>query len=120
MISKLYKTAIEHGASRLCICDTVGHVEPRGVSALVRFMQRLVAESGAAVELDWHGHNDRGLGLVNALAAVEAGVDQVHGCALGIGERCGNTAMDQLIVNLRLMGYLPEDRDLTALPRYVQ
>ena len=120
VISKLYKTAIEHGASRLCICDTVGHVEPRGVSALVRFMQRLVAESGAAVELDWHGHNDRGLGLVNALAAVEAGVDQVHGCALGIGERCGNTAMDQLIVNLRLMGYLPEDRDLTALPRYVQ
>ena len=119
VIERLYKTAIEHGASRLCICDTVGHVEPRGVTALVTFMRDLVARSGADVKLDWHGHNDRGLGVVNALAAVEAGVDQVHGSALGIGERCGNTAMDQLIVNLRLMGYLPEQEDLSALPRYV-
>ena len=120
VVAKLYRTAIEHGAKRLCICDTVGHVEPRGVWALIRFMRRVVEETGADVALDWHGHNDRGLGLVNALAAVEAGVDQVHGCALGIGERCGNTAMDQLIVNLRLMGYLDPSWDLTALPRYVE
>jgi isopropylmalate/homocitrate/citramalate synthase len=118
-IDLLYKAAIDHGASRLCICDTCGHVDPHGVAALVGHMKALVAKSGRDVKLDWHGHNDRGLGLINALAAIEAGVDQVHGCALGIGERCGNTSMDQLIVNLRLMGWLDESIDLTALPRYV-
>ena len=119
-IRALYTAAIEHGASRLCVCDTVGHIEPRGVYTLMSFMRDLVTNSGAHAKLDWHGHNDRGLGLINALAAVEAGADQVHGCALGIGERCGNTAMDQLIVNLRLMGYLDESLDLTALPEYVE
>jgi isopropylmalate/homocitrate/citramalate synthase len=120
-VDLLYRTAIDHGASRLCICDTCGHVEPRGVTALVRHMKALVAKSGRPeVKLDWHGHNDRGLGLINALAAMEAGVDEVHGTALGIGERCGNTSMDQLLVNMRLMGWLDESVDLTALPRYVQ
>ena len=119
-IRALYTAAIEHGASRLCVCDTVGHVEPRGVYTLMNFMRNLVTESGSHAKLDWHGHNDRGLGLINAIAAVEAGADQVHGCALGVGERCGNTAMDQLIVNLRLMGYLDESLDLTALPEYVK
>lgn len=120
-IDLLYKTAIDHGASRLCICDTCGHVDPRGVHALVGHMRALVAKSGRPeVKLDWHGHNDRGLGLINAIAAMEAGVDQVHGCALGIGERSGNTSMDQLLVNMRLMGWLDESVDLTALPRYVQ
>ncbi|MEZ6185131.1 MAG: LeuA family protein [Planctomycetota bacterium] len=119
-IRALYTAAIEHGASRLCVCDTVGHIEPRGVYTLMSFMRDLVTHSGAHAKLDWHGHNDRGLGLINAIAAVEAGADQVHGCALGIGERCGNTAMDQLIVNLKLMGYLDESLDLTALPEYVK
>lgn len=117
-IDTLYRAAIEHGAKRLCICDTVGHATPHGVFQLVAHMKRLTA--GTGVKLDWHGHNDRGLGLINALAAIEAGVDQVHGCALGIGERCGNTATDQLLVNMRLMGYLDESIDLTKLPAYVQ
>lgn len=120
-IRTLYKAAIDHGASRICVCDTVGHVEPRGVRALGTFFRDLVAELGAEhVKLDWHGHNDRGLGLINALAAIEAGFDQVHGTALGIGERCGNTATDQLLVNMKLMGYLDDGVDLTALPRYVE
>ena len=119
-IKALYKAAIDHGASRLCVCDTVGHVEPRGVLALGKFFRELLAEAGAeGVALDWHGHNDRGLGLINALAAIEAGFDQVHGTALGIGERCGNTATDQLLVNMKLMGYLDEGVNLSALPRYV-
>ncbi len=117
-IDTLYRAAIEHGAKRLCICDTVGHVTPHGVRQLIAHMKRLVGD--ADVKLDWHGHNDRGLGLINAIAAIEAGVDQVHGCALGIGERCGNTATDQLLVNMRLMGYLDPAIDLTKLPAYVQ
>jgi isopropylmalate/homocitrate/citramalate synthase len=119
-ITKLYTTAIEHGVRRLCVCDTVGHVEPRGVHALMTFMRQLADRSGEDVKLDWHGHNDRGLGLINALAAIDAGADQVHGTGLGVGERCGNTAMDQLLVNMRLMGYLDPATDLTALPRYVE
>ena len=120
-IDLLYRAAIDHGAHRLCVCDTVGHVTPDGVYALIKHMQALVKRAGAKdVKLDWHGHNDRGLGLINAIAAIEAGVDQVHGCALGIGERCGNTSMDQLLVNMRLMGYLDEAVDLTQLPAYVE
>lgn len=117
-IDILFKAAIEHGASRLCVCDTVGHATPNGVRQLIRHVKTLVGDSG--VKIDWHGHNDRGLGLINALAAIEAGVDQVHGTALGIGERCGNSSMDQLLVNMRLMGYLEADRDLSRLPEYVQ
>jgi 2-isopropylmalate synthase len=79
-----------------------------------------VESTGEQVTIDWHGHNDRGLGLINAIAAIEAGVHVVHGAALGIGERCGNTAMDQLIVNLSLMGYFDAGIDLTLLPKYIQ
>ncbi|MBI3722791.1 2-isopropylmalate synthase [bacterium] len=119
-IDKLYRTAIECGARRICVCDTVGHADPHGVFALVKHVHELVKSTGEDVKVDWHGHNDRGFALSNALAAIEAGVDQVHGCAIGIGERCGNTSMDLLIVNLKLMGYLDPDLDLTMLPRYVE
>ena len=112
----LYLAAIEAGARRICLADTVGHATPFGVRCLVRFAHELVAESGEDVKVDWHGHRDRGLGMPNALAAIEEGVDRVHGTALGIGERVGNTEMDLLLVNLHLLGM--HDHDLTALPEY--
>lgn len=112
----LYSAAIEAGARRICLADTVGHATPFGVRCLVRFARELVAESGEDVKIDWHGHRDRGLGMPNALAAIEEGVDRVHGTALGIGERVGNTEMDLLLVNLHLLGM--HDHDLTALPAY--
>lgn len=115
-LEKLYLTAIEAGAKRICISDTVGHATPAGTHAIVRFIQALVKKSGEEVLIDWHGHNDRGLALANALAAIEAGVDRVHGTALGIGERIGNTQMDQLLVNLKLMGVI--DNDLSSLMDY--
>jgi 2-isopropylmalate synthase len=118
-VRKLYTTAIECGARRVVVCDTVGHATPDGVRALVRFIRGVVADTGEDVQVDWHGHNDRGLGLVNALAAIEAGADRVHGTALGIGERCGNSAMDQLLVNLHLLGWR-EANDLTGLPTYCE
>ena len=73
-------------------------------------------ESGEDVRLDWHGHNDRGLGLINALTAAYAGVDRLHGTALGIGERVGNTSIDQLLVNFSLLGWM--NHDLSALGEY--
>jgi isopropylmalate/homocitrate/citramalate synthase len=117
VIQKLYATAIQCGARAIVVCDTVGHVTPSGVRALLRFIHEdVVKPSGEDVRVDWHGHSDRGLAVANSLTAFEAGADQVHACALGIGERVGNTPMDQMLVNLRLMGAI--DRDLTKLKEY--
>jgi isopropylmalate/homocitrate/citramalate synthase len=113
----LYGAAIACGARRLCLADTVGHATPDGVRALVRFVrEEIIAPSGVDVRIDWHGHRDRGQGLANCFAAIEAGVDRVHGTALGIGERVGNAEMDLLLVNLHLLGAHPHD--LRRLPEY--
>jgi isopropylmalate/homocitrate/citramalate synthase len=117
-IRALYATAVRAGASRLCVADTVGHATPNGATAVVHFVTGVTRELGVDVGIDWHGHDDRGFGVASALAAVTAGATRVHGAALGIGERCGNTAMDLLLVNLVMMGYL--DRDLTSLPAYCE
>src|SRR5947207_10008403 len=92
-VRALYTTAIEAGASRICVCDTCGHATPAGVKRLIAFVKSIVDDLGVDVGIDWHGHRDRGMGLVNALAALEAGATRVHACALGIGERAGNTEM---------------------------
>jgi 2-isopropylmalate synthase len=117
-LRRLYTTAIECGARAVCICDTVGHIAPWGVKAVVQFVRQVVAESGQPVRIDWHGHRDRGLDVANTLAAIFAGVDRVHGAALGVGERVGNTPMDLLLVNLRLMGFIAND--LTRLGEYCE
>jgi isopropylmalate/homocitrate/citramalate synthase len=113
----LYTNAIRWGAKRLCIADTVGHATPEGARALVRFViEEIVEPSGEDVGVDWHGHRDRGLGLANALAAIQAGATRIHGTALGVGERVGNVEMDILLVNLALLGL--HDGDLTRLGDY--
>jgi 2-isopropylmalate synthase len=117
-LRQLFTAAIRAGASRLCLCDTVGHATPAGVRSLVRWTRELVAELGVDVRIDWHGHQDRGFGVINTVAAIDAGADRVHATALGIGERCGNTPMDQLLVNLRLAKYITND--LTALTEYCE
>jgi isopropylmalate/homocitrate/citramalate synthase len=116
-LGPIYLAAVEAGASRLCISDTVGHATPVGVQHLVGFLRSHLNDAGfSQIGLDWHGHRDRGLDVVNSLAALSAGVERVHGCALGIGERVGNAAMDEMLVNLVLMGWM--DQDLTALGEY--
>jgi len=117
-IRALYMTAIRCGARAVCVCDTVGHSTPDGVRAVVRFVKSIIEEQGGNIRLDWHGHQDRGLGVINSIAALEAGADQVHGSALGIGERVGNTPMDQLLVNLKLMSWI--DNDLSRLREYCE
>jgi 2-isopropylmalate synthase len=115
-IRALYTTAIRSGARAVCVCDTVGHSTPDGARSVVRFVKSIIEEQGERVRLDWHGHQDRGLGVINSIAAIEGGADQVHGSALGVGERVGNAPMDQLLVNLKLMGWI--DNDLTRLGEY--
>jgi 2-isopropylmalate synthase len=115
-VRALYTTAIEAGASRICVCDTCGHATPSGARKLVGFVKSIVDELDADVGIDWHGHRDRGLGLANALAAIEAGATRIHATALGVGERAGNTEMDLLLVNLKLAGLI--DNDLSKLGEY--
>jgi 2-isopropylmalate synthase len=119
VLRTLFRMAIDHGASRICIADTVGHATPDGVRNVVMFTKEIVKEAGATIGIDWHGHNDRGLALENALWALEFGADRVHGTALGIGERVGNAAMELILLNLKLLGLL-EDQDLTKLLDYCQ
>ena len=114
----LYTTAIRCGAKAVCVCDTVGHSTPDGARAVVSFVKGIIQEQGGGVRLDWHGHQDRGLGVINSIAAIEGGADQVHGSALGMGERVGNTPMDQLLVNLKLMGWI--DNDVSRLVEYCE
>jgi 2-isopropylmalate synthase len=114
-LARLYREAVEAGARRVCIADTVGHATPNGAASLVRFIRGVV---GDEVQVDWHGHKDRALSVINSLAAAAAGADRLHGTAVGIGERVGNTPIDLLLVNMRLLGWI--DRDLSRLADYCE
>src|SRR6202521_3228147 len=116
-VRALYSTAIRAGARAIVLCDTVGHATPRGAYNLVKFViEEVVKPSGEAIRVDWHGHNDRGLAVANSIAALAAGADQVHAVALALGERVGNTPMEVMLVNLRLLGLI--DHDLSKLKKY--
>ena len=121
-VKLIYQRAMELGARRLCVCDTCGHVTPNGVKKLLQFIdEEVIKDSGfkrSEIEVNWHGHQDRGLGVANNIAAVEAGADVIHGTALGVGERAGNAPLDQTLVNLKLLGVI--DNDLTQLDAYMQ
>lgn len=117
-LRRLYTEAVEAGARRVCVADTVGHSTPNGARNVIRFIREVVDATGEDVKVDWHGHEDRGLGVINALAAAEAGADRLHGTALGIGERVGNCPIDVLLVNMQLLGWI--DRDLHRLQEYCQ
>ena len=121
-VKRLYATAINCGARAIAICDTAGHATPMGALALVRFViAEVVKPSGENIRVDWHGHSDRGLAIANSMAAVIAGANCVHGCAIGLGERVGNTQIDQMLVNLKLMGITPwDEQDLTKLKHYCE
>jgi 2-isopropylmalate synthase len=112
-LRRLYTEAVEAGARRVCVADTVGHSTPNGAGNVIRFIREVVGED---VKVDWHGHKDRGLSVMNALAAAEAGADRLHGTAVGIGERVGNCPIDLLLVNMQLLGWI--DRDLHRLGEY--
>jgi 2-isopropylmalate synthase len=119
-LRQLLTAGIDAGAKRLCLCDTVGAAVPWGVRNLVSWVRALLDELGMAdrIGIDWHGHRDRGLDVANTLAALEAGATRVHGTALGVGERVGNTPMEQLLVNLKLLGW--RNDDLSCLPEYTE
>lgn len=117
-LDALFRNAINHGATRLCLCDTVGHATPDGLRNLIEFTKGLIRAMDVEVGIDWHGHNDRGLAVTNSIRALEAGATRIHGTAIGVGERVGNAAMDQILLNLKLLGEI--DHDLSDLLTYCQ
>jgi 2-isopropylmalate synthase len=118
-VKRLYSTAILNGARAIVLCDTVGHATPNGAFNLVKFaIEEVVKPSGEKIRVDWHGHNDRGLSIANSLAAVAAGAHQVHAAANALGERVGNTSMELMLVNLRLLGLIQQD--LSRLKEYCE
>jgi len=118
-VKRLYLTAIRNGVRAIVLCDTVGHATPSGAFNLVKFaIDEVVKPSGEKIRVDWHGHNDRGLSIANSLAAVAAGAHQVHAAANALGERVGNTPMELMLVNLRLLGLIQQD--LSRLKEYCE
>jgi isopropylmalate/homocitrate/citramalate synthase len=118
-VKRLYTTAIRFGARAIVLCDTVGHATPEGAYSLVRFaIEQIVKPSGEKIRVDWHGHCDRGLAISNSIAAIAAGANQIHAVANSLGERVGNTPMELMLVNLRLLGLI--DRDLSRLKEYCE
>ena len=118
-VKEVYLAAVQAGAAEICVADTVGHALPEGTVALLGYVRKLLDDAGyGKVKINWHGHSDRGFGLANAIAAIDAGADVVHGTILGIGERTGNTPLDQLLVNLKLTGRWKAP--LTDLSAYVK
>jgi len=118
-VKTLYSTAIRCGARAAVLCDTVGHATPMGAFNLVKFVrEQVIAPSGEEIRLDWHGHCDRGLAIANSFAAIAAGADQIHAAANSLGERVGNTPMELMLVNMRLLGMI--DRDLSKLKEYCE
>lgn len=116
-VKALYSEAIRCGARAIVLCDTVGSATPEGSFNLVKFaVDEVVKPSGEKIRVDWHGHNDRGLAVANSLSAAAAGADQIHAAAISLGERVGNTPMELMLVNLRLLGLI--DRDLSNLKKY--
>jgi 2-isopropylmalate synthase len=117
-IRKMYTTAIRSGATRVCISDTVGHATCEGIHRIINYMKEIIFMTNLDIKIDWHGHNDRGLGVSNAICAIQAGANRVHGTGIGVGERVGNVAMDQLMVNLKMKNWIKND--LSYLPEYTQ
>jgi 2-isopropylmalate synthase len=117
LLGQLFRAALDEGVDGLCLCDTVGHATPDGVYNLIHFARNIIRAQDTECRIDWHGHDDRGHSLPNALMAIEAGADRVHGTVLGMGERVGNTPIDLFLVNLKLLGV--ETADLAKLAELV-
>ncbi len=96
------RTAVESGATTINIPDTVGYATPTEYGALIRQVMTDVVEGRDDVVVSTHCHNDLGLAVANSLAAVEAGARQVEGAINGIGERAGNTSIEEVIMALRV------------------
>lgn len=114
----LFDMAMEMDLKRTIICDTVGQCTPQSVDYLITWALSYFNNHNYQMSLDWHGHNDRGLALINSMQAAYSGCDRIHGTILGIGERAGNAAIDTLLVNFKLEGIT--NHDTHYIDEYIQ
>jgi homocitrate synthase NifV len=106
------EAAAESGAHRFRYADTLGHMEPFSVCET---FSRLSSTIG--LELEFHGHDDLGLATANTLAAIRGGATHASVCVLGLGERAGNAALEQVVAGLNRFCKSGSNVDLTKLPR---
>ncbi len=97
---QVFKAAIDAGATTLNVPDTVGYTTPVEYHELIRYLRAHVPGSDDVI-FSLHCHNDLGLAVANSLAAVQAGARQVECTVNGIGERAGNTAMEEVVMALK-------------------
>ncbi|MDE7432358.1 MAG: LeuA family protein [Lachnospiraceae bacterium] len=104
ILKTVYLTAIESGCKNICFCDTVGYADCTGIKKLFKFVHKEIIKNNDQILIEWHGHNDRGMALENALIAALIGANMIHTTSFGIGERCGNTPLELFLLNLAVMG----------------
>lgn len=97
---EVFGVAVRAGATTLNVPDTVGYTTPGEYADLIRYLRERV-EGAENVVFSVHCHNDLGLGVANSLAALQAGARQVECTVNGIGERAGNTALEEVVMALK-------------------
>lgn len=105
---EVFKTAVEAGADRVIMTDTVGFLRPESMRHLVsQVRDRLWKETKGKTPLGIHCHNDFGLATANTLAAIEEGVTTPHVCVAGFGERAGNAPLEEVVMALEILYNIP-------------
>jgi len=94
-LTSLYRATVDRGADRLGIADTTGCIRPEGMRYMVGCIKKEFA-----TELSVHCHDDFGLAVANSLAAYEAGADAISVSVNGLGERCGNASLEEVVLSL--------------------
>lgn len=115
---EFYKTAEMLGVSRVRYADTVGALDPFGVYEKIKEIK-----ANLNIDIDFHGHNDFGMATANALAAHRAGAKYISVTVNGIGERAGNTALEEIVTALKYVGRYKTDFDMKQIPvlsKYVE
>lgn len=97
-LKKMYKKADEYGADRVHIADTVGAISPYGMDYLVKEIRSTID-----AQIALHCHNDFGMALANSIAGLLAGANAVSTTVNGIGERAGNTSLEELVMALKFI-----------------
>ncbi|GAX46881.1 hypothetical protein RsY01_461 [Lactococcus reticulitermitis] len=101
----------------IALADTLGISDYEQTLKLVSFVKKRLRGN---IIIEWHGHNDLGLAVSNSLAAIKGGAKRIHTCMLGIGERCGNTSTEQLLINLYMKNELSSNIHMKELRKIVK
>ncbi|MEM4678120.1 MAG: 2-isopropylmalate synthase [Acidilobaceae archaeon] len=114
---KVFQAVVDTGASRIDIADTVGVATPSSMKKLVEYVS---TEVKGSYIISVHCHDDFGMSVANSISAVEAGARQVHVTVLGVGERAGNAALEEVVTSLEfLLGFKTKVR-LNAIPKLAE